>query len=253
LKITFLGTGTSQGVPVIACHCNVCLSDDPRDKRLRSSIMLEENGKTIVIDTGPDFRQQMLREKVANVDALLFTHEHKDHTAGLDDIRAFNFIKKRPMDVYAAMRVQQSLMKEFAYVFAEKKYPGIPQVSLHTITNHDFYIDGIQITPIHALHYRLPVFGFRIGNFTYLTDINYIPDEEKQKITGSKHIAVTGLRKEKHLSHFSLSEAIQLIEEIKPDFGYIIHCSHELGLYKDIQKELPQNVILAYDGLKIEF
>jgi phosphoribosyl 1,2-cyclic phosphate phosphodiesterase len=251
VEVTFLGTGTSQGVPVIACHCRVCQSNDSKDKRLRSSIMIEINKQIIVIDTGPDFRQQMLREHVDNVDAILFTHEHKDHTAGLDDIRSFNYIKQKPMDVYAEERVQHSLMKEFAYIFAEKKYPGIPQIKLHTISDKEFKIDELVIVPIRAMHYRLPVLGFRIGDFTYLTDTNYISEEAKEKIVGSKYIAVTGLRKQKHISHFSLSEALTLLDELSPKHGYITHCSHQLGTYEEIQKELPAHVMLAYDGLKI--
>jgi phosphoribosyl 1,2-cyclic phosphate phosphodiesterase len=252
MKITFLGTGTSQGVPVIACRCKVCQSNDLRDKRLRSSMMIETSGKTIIIDTGPDFRQQMLREKVSNIDAILFTHEHKDHTAGLDDIRAFNYIKQMHVEVYAEERVQQSLKNEFSYIFAEKKYPGIPQINLNTITTDEFFIDDIRIIPIRVMHYRLPVMGFRIGDFTYITDCNYISEEEKEKIIGSRHIVVTGLRKQKHISHFTIYEAISLIEELSPMRGYITHCSHQLGLYEELQKELPKNTVLAYDGMKIE-
>jgi len=252
VKITFLGTGTSQGVPVIACQCKVCKSNDEHDKRLRSSIMIETGEKTIIVDTGPDFRQQMLRENVTNIDAILFTHEHKDHTAGLDDIRAFNYVKQMHVDVYAEERVQLALKKEFAYIFAEKKYPGVPQINLNTITNREFYIGDISIVPIRAMHYRLPVLGFRIGDFTYITDFNYIPEEEKEKIIGSKHIVVTGLRKQKHISHFTIYEAIAFIEELSPMRGYITHCSHQLGLYQEIQKELPKNTVLAYDGLRIE-
>jgi phosphoribosyl 1,2-cyclic phosphate phosphodiesterase len=253
VKVTFLGTGTSQGVPVIACHCEVCQSTDSRDKRLRSSILIEAGGKTIVIDTGPDFRQQMLRENVACVDAVLFTHEHKDHTAGLDDVRAFNFARQLPMDVYSEERVQKSLMSEFPYVFAEKKYPGVPQILLHTISELPFEVEGIKVVPIRTMHHELPILGFRFGEFTYITDTNFISNAEKEKVRGSKYIVVTGLRKKKHLSHFSLSEALQFIDEMKPQRGYITHCSHELGLYSAIQNELPENVTLAFDGLKIEF
>ena len=252
MKVTFLGTGTSQGVPVIACHCEVCQSTDTRDKRLRSSILIEAGGKTIVVDTGPDFRQQMLRENVICVDAVLFTHEHKDHTAGLDDVRAFNFTRQLPMDVYSEERVQKSLMSEFPYVFAEKKYPGVPQILLHTISELPFEIEGIKVVPIRTMHHELPILGYRFGEFTYITDTNFISNTEKEKVRGSKYIVVTGLRKKKHLSHFSLSEALQFIDEMKPQRGYITHCSHELGLYSAIQNELPGNVTLAFDGLKIE-
>jgi phosphoribosyl 1,2-cyclic phosphate phosphodiesterase len=214
--------------------------------------MIEINGKTFVIDTGPDFRQQMLREKVADVDAILFTHEHKDHTAGLDDVRAFNHLKQMPMDIYAEERVQHSLMREYAYVFAEKKYPGIPQLKLHTINPQPFKIEGIEIIPIRLLHHQLPILGFRIEDFTYLTDTNYVDETEKKKIKGSKYITITGLRKEKHLSHFSLGEALEFIDEMKPEKAFITHCSHQLGLHAEVQKELPQNIVLAYDGLTIE-
>lgn len=252
MKITFLGTGTSQGVPVIACECAVCKSTDPLDKRLRSSIMIEEHGITLIIDSGPDFRQQMLRENVKNIDGIIFTHEHKDHTGGLDDIRAFNYIKQGKLDIFAEERVQKSLRQEFAYVFAEKKYPGIPEVNMITISDNPFSVDGIDVIPIRTMHYYLPIFGFRVGNFCYITDTNFISEEEKKKIKGATHIVVSGLRKQKHLAHYTLNEAIALIQEMKPERGYITHCSHQLGLYKDIQRELPEGLVLAYDGLKIE-
>lgn len=252
MKVTFLGTGTSQGVPVIACPCQVCRSFDPRDKRLRSSVLIEENGLSIVIDTGPDFRIQMLRENVTNIDAILFTHEHKDHTAGLDDIRSFNYIKQRPMDVYAEETVIRSLKMEFAYVFAEKKYPGVPQIEIHPIGTDPFVIRNLPIVPIRAIHYQLPVLGFRIGDFTYITDANYIPEEEKAKIEGTRYLVISGLRKQKHISHFSLGEAIDLINEFSPKRGYITHISHQMGLHEEVSKELPPNILLAYDGLKIE-
>ncbi|MFW6371905.1 MAG: MBL fold metallo-hydrolase, partial [Bacteroidota bacterium] len=216
MKITFLGTGTSQGVPIIACNCEVCRSIDPRDQRLRSSVLVETDNLTIIIDTGPDFRHQMLRENVQDLDAVLYTHGHRDHIAGLDDIRAFNFIKQKPMDVYAEKRVIRALQKEFSYIFAEKKYPGVPQVNIHTIDTETFSINGENIIPVRGMHYRLPVLGFRIGDFTYLTDVNYISEEEKEKIFGSKYIVLTGLRKQKHISHFTLDEAIHLIRELSP-------------------------------------
>jgi phosphoribosyl 1,2-cyclic phosphate phosphodiesterase len=252
LKITFLGTGTSQGVPVIACACDTCRSIDPRDKRLRSSVLIEAEGKTIIIDTGPDFREQMLRENVKDLDAVLFTHEHKDHTAGLDDIRSFNYIRQKPMDVYAEAMVIRSLKMEFAYIFAEKKYPGVPQVEIHSIENQNFKIDGIEIIPIRVMHYRLPVLGYRIGDFTYITDANYISEEEKEKIIGTRYLVISGLRKQKHISHFSLEEALKLISELSPKRAYITHISHQMGKYENVQKELPAGVMLAYDGLQIE-
>ncbi len=252
MKITFLGTGTSQGVPVIGCKCETCTSDDMHDKRLRSSILIEVEHKIFVIDTGPDFRQQMLREQVRDITAILFTHEHKDHIAGLDDIRAFNYIHKRPMEVYADERVEKALRREYAYVFAEDKYPGIPQMNVHTIENKDFYIEDIKITPIRLMHYKLPIFGFRIKDFTYLTDTNYIAPEEKEKIKGTKVLVVNALRKKKHISHFNLAEALALIDEIKPERAYLTHVSHLMGKQADVEKELPQNVFFAYDGLMLE-
>lgn len=251
MKITFLGTATSQGIPVIACQCKVCVSSDDRDNRLRSSVLVEESGKVIVIDTGPDFRQQMLREKVTQLDAILYTHEHRDHIAGLDDIRAFNFILQKPVDVYAEERVFRALKREFPYIFAERKYPGIPQINVHIIDNQLLLVDGIQVIPIRALHYRLPVLGFRIGDFTYITDANYISDIEKEKITGTKIFVVCALRKEKHISHYTLSQALNLIGEIKPAKAYLTHISHQLGLHHEVEKELPENVNLAYDGLTV--
>jgi phosphoribosyl 1,2-cyclic phosphate phosphodiesterase len=251
LKITFLGTGTSQGIPVIACSCPVCHSSDPFDKRLRTSVLIEIDKYTIVIDSGPDFRQQMLKANVHELDAILFTHEHKDHIAGLDDIRAFNYVQQKPIDIYAEERVHWALKQEFAYVFAEQKYPGIPQVTMHLIDNKPFDIGQVIITPIRVMHMRLPTLGFRIGDFTYITDANYISEEEKEKIFGTKHLVINGLRKQKHISHFSLSEALLLIEEISPKRAYITHISHQLGFHKDIQAELPPNVLLAYDNLEI--
>jgi len=251
LKITFLGTGTSQGVPVILCKCEVCQSPDSRDKRLRASIMIETDSQTFIIDTGPDFRQQMLKYKVQNVDAILFTHEHKDHIAGLDDIRAFNYVQKRPMDIYAEERVQEALKREYAYVFAEFKYPGIPEMNMHLIENKPFSIHGTKIIPIRALHYRLPIFGFRIGDFTYITDANFIENNELEKIKGSKILVLNALRKKKHISHYNLDEALALIEIIKPEQAYLTHISHMMGFHEQVEKELPQNVKFAYDGMVI--
>ena len=249
--VTFLGTGTSQGVPLIACDCDVCKSDDSKDKRLRTSILINYKNKSIVIDTGPDFRQQMLREEVKNLDAVVFTHEHKDHIAGLDDIRAFNFIHKKAIDVFASSNVLEALKREYKYIFAEHSYPGIPKINVHLITNHVFDVKGVQFRPIEVLHYKLPVFGFRIGGFTYITDANYITENEKNKMIGSKVLVLNALRKEKHVSHFSLDEALELVEELKPEKTYLIHISHQLGKHQDIQNQLPENVFLAFDGLKI--
>ena len=252
MKITFLGTGTSQGVPVIGCRCKVCKSADVRDKRLRSSVLVEQGEQTVVIDTGPDFRQQMLRSECSKLNAVLFTHEHRDHISGLDDIRAFNYIQKSPMDVYGEERVMRALNSSFPYVFAEKKYPGIPQVRMHTITTEPFQIGEMEVIPIRMMHYRLPLLGFRLGDFAYLTDGNYIPEAEKKKLFGVKHLVVNALRRETHISHFTLSEAVSLIEELSPRMGYLTHISHQMGVYAELEKELPSRIRSAYDGLELE-
>jgi len=251
LKITFLGTGTSQGVPMIACNCEVCTSDNPKDKRLRSSILIQQNGLNIVVDTTPDFRYQMLRKEVKHLDAILITHSHKDHIAGMDDVRAFNYFQKSPVDIFATEATQSVIRKDFSYAFAEKKYPGIPNIDLHTIGHDDFEIQGLNITPIHVLHYKMPVVGFRIGDFTYITDANYIAPKEKEKLMGTKTLVLNALRKKPHLSHFTLPQAIALSNEIKAQQTYFTHISHQLGRYEDIQKELPEGKSLAYDGLQI--
>ena len=211
MKVTFLGTGTSQGVPVIACNCNVCQSDDARDKRFRTSVLVEVDGKNILIDAGPDFRMQMLRARVSDLSAILITHEHKDHVGGIDDVRAYNFIHQKPVDIYCEKRVDDALRREYSYVFADKKYPGVPQINLHDIADEtSFSILGIEIIPIRAYHHKLPILGFRIGDFTYITDANFIPEEEKEKIVGTKYLVLNALRKQKHMSHFSLSEVLFL-------------------------------------------
>jgi phosphoribosyl 1,2-cyclic phosphate phosphodiesterase len=248
-KVTFLGTGTSQGVPMIACPCEVCASDDPRDTRLRCSVLLQIDGKNIVIDTGPDFRYQMLRADVTRLDAILFTHGHKDHTAGLDDVRAYNYVMQRPMDIYAEKRVQSVLHREFSYIFNEIKYPGVPELNIHTIDETPFTIDNLQVIPIRVMHLNLPILGFRTGSFAYITDANFIADKEKDKLRGLDCLVVNGLRKEPHISHFTLKEALSLIDALKPKRAYITHISHQLGLHRQVQNELPPNVFLAYDGL----
>jgi phosphoribosyl 1,2-cyclic phosphate phosphodiesterase len=250
VKITFLGTGTSQGVPVIACECETCLSDDHRDKRLRTSLLIEKDDTTIVIDAGPDFRQQMLRENVRRLDAIVLTHEHKDHIAGMDDVRAFNYKSQDAIDIFAEERVQKAVKKEYSYVFAEYQYPGIPKMRLNQISDFSFAIKGIALTPLRVFHYRLPVYGFRIGNFAYITDANYVPEETKEKLFGIKYLVINALRKEKHISHFSLREAIDLVREISPRKTYITHISHQMGRYKDVTTVLPPEIMLAYDGLK---
>lgn len=252
MRITFLGTGTSQGVPVIACNCEVCTSPDPRDKRLRSSIMIEAEGKVIVIDSGPDFRYQMLRAKVKHLDAIVFTHEHKDHIAGMDDIRAFNYRQESAIDIYATTRVQEALKREFSYVFAEMKYPGIPEVNLKTIDLKAFMIGDIQFKPIEVMHYKLPVLGFRIGDFTYITDAKTISEHEKQKIKGTKILVVNALQIEKHISHFTFVEAIAFAREIGAEKTYFTHISHRLGRHEPTLSLLPKNIALAYDGLALE-
>lgn len=251
MKITFLGTGTSQGVPVIACNCEVCLSENPKDKRLRTSILIEDKGQIIVIDTGPDFRQQMLRANVQHLDAVVFTHEHKDHVAGLDDVRAFNFKQKKDMPIYATAEVQSALVREFHYAFSEYKYPGVPQLKLKTINDANFKIGNVELTPINVWHYKMPVKAFRVGNFTYITDANKIEDEELEKIRGSEVIVINALRKTDHISHFKLSEAIDLLQELKPKKAYLTHISHLLGKHDDVQKELPDFIQIAHDTLEI--
>ena len=249
VKITFLGTGTSQGVPVIACDCNTCLSTDSHDKRLRTSLLLETNESTLVIDAGPDFRQQMLREHVTKLDAILLTHEHKDHIGGLDDVRAFNYKSQDAIDIYSEERVQKVLKKDYSYVFSEYQYPGIPKMRLNNIPEHGFPVKDLMVKPVRVFHYRLPVYGFRIGNFAYITDANYVPEESKEKLYGVKYMVVNALRKEKHISHFSLREAMDLIREISPKKAFITHISHQMGLYAEVSKELPPEIMLAYDGL----
>jgi len=252
-QVTFLGTGTSQGVPVIACRCKVCKSVHPRDKRLRSSIMIKHLGKTVVIDTGPDFRQQMLRENVEQLDAVIFTHEHKDHLAGLDDVRAFNFMSKGAMDIYATERVQKALKQEFHYAFSEEKYPGTPELVLKEIQNEKFIAAGITFEPIEVLHYKLPVFGFRFNDFTYITDAKTISNSEKEKLKGTRFLVLNALRKSEHISHFNLDQALELIKEINPERAFLTHISHLMGEHSEVEHLLPDNVEIAYDGLKIQF
>ena len=253
IKITFLGTGTSGGVPMIACGCYVCSSPNKKDKRLRSSILVESSTTTLVVDTTPDFRTQMLRAHVKKLDAVLFTHPHKDHIAGLDDIKAFNFFQKRPMDVYANALTQQGLKREFSYIFADKKYPGVPSITMHTIADKTFMVGDIPVTPILVYHLQMPVLGFRFGKFTYITDANRIDEKEKQKIIGSDTLVINALRKDAHISHFTLQEAVTLVDEMKIPNVYFTHLSHQLGLHDEINKELGPGRQLAYDGLQLQF
>lgn len=251
MRVTFLGTGTSQGVPVIACGCEVCTSADKHDKRLRSSILIEADDKTVAIDSGPDFRYQMLRANVQHLDAIVYTHEHKDHVAGMDDVRAFNFKQQEPMNIYADPRVQAALMREFPYVFAENKYPGIPQVNMHAIGDEGFHIGSIHFTPIEVMHYKLPVLGFRINDFTYITDAKTVSEAEKEKIKGSKILVINALQKQTHISHFTLDEAIAFAREIGAETTYFTHIAHRLGKHADVTAELPAGIELAYDGLTL--
>ncbi len=252
MKVTFLGTGTSQGVPVIGCQCEVCTSLDFRDNRLRTSIHIETGGNSFIVDAGPDFRQQVLRERIRTLDALLMTHQHKDHTAGLDDVRAFNYLQQKHLPVYGRQEVLDQLKQEFAYAFADFKYPGIPLIELKSIENQPFEINGTPITPIEVIHYRLPVFGFRIGDFTYITDAKSISAEELEKVKGSKIIVLNALQKEAHISHFTLSEAVTLLLELNPQKAFLTHISHRMGTYAEVQRTLPDFIQLAFDGLSFE-
>jgi len=252
VKLTFLGTGTSQGVPVVACQCPVCLSTNPKDQRLRASVMIETETQRLIIDCGPDFRQQMLTHKVRHLNGILLTHEHTDHIFGLDDIRAFNWVQKQATDIYAEARVQVAIRRIFDYVFATFQYPGIPQMNLHLIENKPFRIGDLDIMPIRGFHSRLPVFGFMFGKIAYVTDVNRLEDPEIDKLRGLEILVLNSLRKEEHISHFNLKQALELIAEVKPGKAYLTHLSHQMGFYDELQKELPENVFLAYDGLQLE-
>ena len=252
MKITLLGTGTSLGVPVIACDCTVCQSTDERDQRMRTSSLLETNGQVWAIDAGPDFRMQMLRSKIKRLDGIFLTHEHRDHTAGLDDVRAFNWSTRQPIQIYGEERVLKSVQREFAYAFEEFKYPGVPEFKLNEISNQIIHLDGLEIIPIRVFHHKLPVLGFRIGKFGYVTDANHIPDEEMDKLRHLDVLIINGLRYESHLSHYSLPEALEVIEQLQPKRAIITHISHQLGLHEVVSKQLPPNVELGYDGMVIE-
>lgn len=250
MKITILGSGTSQGVPVIACDCYVCSSTEAKDKRLRSSILIEVGGENFVIDVGPDFRQQMLRAEVKSLRAVIFTHEHKDHIAGLDDVRAFNYRESRDMEIFCGNAVEIALKREFHYVFSDDKYPGIPSLNLNIIQNEVFKLNnGVSVLPIQVMHYKMPVFGYRIGDFTYITDAKTISKEERDKVRGSKILIVNALHQSPHISHFNLEEALEFIADVQPEKAYLTHISHLFGTHDEIEKMLPSNVFPAYDGL----
>ena len=236
---------------MIACDCVVCSSENEKDKRLRSSILVQSEKTSLVVDTTPDFRTQMLREKVKKLDAVIFTHPHKDHIAGLDDIKAFNYFQKKAVEVYANKLTEEALRREFYYIFADHKYPGVPHIDLHTISDKPFMVGDIPVIPILVYHLNMPVLGFRFGNFTYITDANRISDEEKEKIKGSEVLVINALRKKEHISHFTLQEAIDLAEDLQIPQAYLTHISHQLGLHDEINAEIPPNVQLAYDGLQI--
>ena len=252
VKITFLGTGTSLGVPIVACPCAVCASTDSRDKRMRSSVFIEVDGKNIVIDTGPDFRTQLLNNNIKRVDAILITHQHRDHMAGLDDIRTFNYMQKCAMPVFANYLTVDSIRRDYYYCFGEPRYPGVPDIELHNVGDDPIDVLGITVTPINVLHYKLPVLGFRIKNFTYITDASHIENSELEKIKGSNVLVINALRKTEHLSHFSLPEALEVIEKVKPKRAFITHIGHEMGFHSETDASLPEGVHLAYDGLSIE-
>jgi phosphoribosyl 1,2-cyclic phosphate phosphodiesterase len=252
LKITFLGTGTSQGVPVIACECAVCHSENPKDNRLRSSILIESDTTAVIIDTGPDFRYQILRNKTSKLDAIVFTHPHKDHIAGMDDVRAFNYKQKSAMEVYATEATQESLKREFYYIFSDFKYPGIPLINFNTIELDNFTIGDITLQPIEVFHYKMPVLGFRIKDFTYITDAKTISDVEFEKVKGTKILVINALQKESHISHFTFDEAIAFAEKVNAEQTYFTHISHRLGKHNDVSLELAPKIALAFDGLTLD-
>jgi phosphoribosyl 1,2-cyclic phosphate phosphodiesterase len=252
LTITFLGTGTSQGIPIIGSEHPVCLSKNPKDKRLRVSILVEWDDYIFVVDCGPDFRQQMLNAKVNRIDGIIFTHEHADHTMGLDDIRPF-FFRQGDISLYANKRVFKALEKRFDYIFtSEKKYPGVPSVIKHEISNSAFRAGNLDVWPIDGLHYKLQVFGFRFSDFAYLTDMKTISKKEMKKLKNLEVLVVNALREEPHISHFNLEEALEFIAEVKPKRAYLTHISHHMGFHDDVQQKLPKNVFLAYDNLQIQ-
>jgi len=253
VRLTFLGTGTSQGVPVIACHCNVCRSSDERDTRLRTSALLTtDNNSNILFDIGPDFRQQMLHHSVEHLDAILITHAHRDHVGGLDDIRSFNYVQHSKMNVYLNNEAKTALLRDYRYIFENHQFPGLPEADLHEVGAEPFLAAGETVMPIRAMHKDLPILGYRIRNFAYITDANYIAPSEMEKLKGVEILVINALRKAKHFSHYSLPEALEVIGQIQPKQSYITHISHEMGLHSEVEKELPDGVHQAYDNLQID-
>lgn len=252
MKVTVLGTGTSQGVPVIGCECDVCTSIDPKDNRLRCSIVISVDEKNILVDTSPDLRYQMLRSDFSTIDAILYTHEHNDHVVGLDDIRPFNFRQQQDLDAYGLSRVMEDISHRFNYAFRKESYPGAPRVVAHEIDGYNsFSINDIFITPIHVLHGQLPILGYRVDNFAYLTDVSYIPEDEMAKLMNLDVLIISALRKEEHHSHLTLDEALEIIRKVKPKKAFLTHISHKMGKVSDWETDLPENVFSAYDGQEI--
>ena len=251
-RLTFLGTGTSQGVPMIGCGCEVCKSTDPRDKRLRASVLVEHEGQKILVDAGPDFRYQMLRAGICSLDAILLTHNHKDHTGGLDDIRAFNYHEKKATQIYCEKYVEDSLRQEYSYAFAEVKYPGAPEWNVHIIDEKPFSINGVEIIPIRGKHFKLPVLGYRFGNIAYCTDMNHISEEEYSKLQGLDHFIINCVRRGRHISHYSLEQAVEVATKVGAKHSWLTHLSHQLQCYEELVKELPEGILPAFDGLVLD-
>lgn len=254
MKLRILGSGTSQGVPVIGCGCEVCKSSDPRDRHLRTSALVTtDNGCNILIDIGPDFREQMLRYDVQHLDSILITHAHRDHVGGIDDIRAFNYVQHQKMAIYGNSEAVNALKRDYAYIFAPHEYPGLPEADIYVLSGDEpFMASGEEIIPVKAMHKDLPILGYRIGNIGYVTDANFISTSELSKLKGLEVLVLNALRKEHHYSHYSLDEALEVIAQVQPCKAILTHVSHEMGLYEAVSKELPQGVMLAYDGLEVE-
>lgn len=252
MRVRLLGTGTSQGIPIIGCTCPVCTSTDERDHRLRTSALVEVDGLNILIDAGPDLRQQLLRCGVTRLDALLMTHEHKDHTGGIDDVRPINFLMKQPLNIYGQPRVMKAIRNDYSYAFGPDQYPGVPQLVLNPLQPEPFEVKGVEVIPVKVRHMTLPIFGYRIRNFAYITDASFISETEKKKLKGVKVLVINALRREQHYSHFNLEQALAVIDEVKPERAYLTHVSHRLGKYVEVSAELPENVFLGIDNQVIE-